>query len=273
MHFVLELEQPWFQEDRPLIEKGEHMWEDLLPGKQEGQGLVIQIGPQAQGQEVDDSKAPMTPLAYRAVERDGSREWELAFHGHHLRVTCGTYSRWRQVWGIARGLFEKVGKVLNDRETEVRAVELTYQDLFIWEGDESRYDVGKLLTNDHGIIGGWLLKHGPLWHCHRGWIQEQNEWKDEAYLERIHLNGKRRLLRQEERPAVEMITTTRLGHGGTKSLFMLQHGFTELQEAGKKKEEGCMRFEWLHDKSIEMIGKVLTKEVQAEIGLRASQAG
>ena len=32
VHFVLETERPWLQEDKAVIEQGDKMWGDVLPG-------------------------------------------------------------------------------------------------------------------------------------------------------------------------------------------------------------------------------------------------
>ena len=267
VHFILEMERPWFREDKTVIEQGYALWGEILPRKLEAQQFVVQFGPQLQGEGIENPAAPMPPLTYGAVERDGSREWELAFENQILRITCGKYSRWEQVWKVVRNLFQMVGRVLNNRETGIRAMELTYQDLFVWEGEQSEYDIRKLLTDEHGTIGSRILDHGPLWHCHHGWMQTQTEWEDEAYLERIHLDGNEGLIRQEKKLAVMITTTARLGHGGTKRLFTLQRGFNELQVVGEKREGAWGRFEWLHERNKEIFSKVLKDEMQRTISL------
>lgn len=263
VHFVLEFERPWLREDKPLIDKGYDRWKEILPGIQERQHVVI--GPQLQGGGVENSTAVMPPLAYTSVERDGSREWELAFEGNSLRISCGKYSRWTQVWKIAQHLFQMVGQAMGDRKIGVRTIELTYEDLFLWEGKESQYKVRNLLTDRSGIIGKQTLEHGPMWHCHQGWIQKQTKWKGERYLERVHLNGHKGVLHREEKFAIGVATTTRLGHGGEKRLFTLQTEFTEL--ARKRREKNGGRFEWMHEKNKELLGKVLTEKMQQAISL------
>ena len=267
VHFILETERPWLPEDKALIEKGYALWGEILPRKLEARQFVVQFGPKLQGEGIENPAAPMSPLTYGAVERDGSREWELAFDNRVLRITCGKYSRWEQVWRVAGNLFRMVGRTLNDRETWIRAMELTYRDLFVWEGDRSEYDVGKLLTDEHGTIGRRTLVHGPSWHCHHGWMRTQTEWEGEAYLERIHLDGNERSIRQERKPGVMITTTSRLGHGGTKRLFPLQSGFNELQVVGERRKGARGRFEWLHERNREIISRVLKEEMQRTIGL------
>ena len=198
VHFILETERPWFQEDKAIIEQGYEQWGEVLPGKLEGQQFVVQVGPQIQGAGVEHPSPPMPPLTYFAVARDGSREWELTFENQVLRVTCGKYSRWKQVWKTALHLFQMAGRTLNDRQTGIRAVELTYRDLFVWEKDPSTYNIRELLTDEHGMLGKRIMDHGPLWHCHNGWIKQQTDWRGEPYLERIHLDGNEGLIRQEK---------------------------------------------------------------------------
>lgn len=267
VHFVLETEQHWIQEDKAVIEQGYGLWGETLPRKLEAQQIVVQMGPQLQGGGIENPPPLMPLLTYGSVDRDGSREWELAFDGRFLRITCGKYSRWRQVWKVARKLFQMVGQTLNGRETGVRAMELTYQDLFVWEGQRSEYNVRELLTDEHGTLGSRILNHGPLWHCHNGWMKEQSKWADEPYLERIHLDGCEGEIRQEKKLWVAITTTVRLGHGGTKRLFTLQRGFNELHVVGEKREGAVERFEWLHEKNKELFREVLEDEMQRTIGL------
>ena len=270
VHFVLETERPWLQEDKSVIERGDQLWGDVLPGKFEGQQIFLQFGPQVQGVGIEHPPRQMPPLAYRTVARDGSREWELAFEGQALRITCGKYSRWEQVWKIALNLFQMAGRTLKNRETGIRAVELTYQDLFLWEGLPKDYNVGKLLTNEHCAIGGQTLDHGPSWHCHNGWMKEQKDWEGEPYLERIHLDGNQGLIRQENKPAIMITTTARLGHGGKDPLFTLQNGFNDLRLVGQRKDNACGRFEWLHERTKEIFCTVLRDDMQRAIGLRST---
>ena len=211
----------------------------------------------------------MTPIFYNSVSRDGSREWELGFNGNQVRVTCGKYSRWEHVWKIANNLFQMVGKSLSGRDTGIITVELTYQDLFVWEGEEKDYDVRRLLSCEDEVIGRSMLGLGPLWHSHQGWMKDQNKWPEEDYLERIHLDASKGMVWNEERFGIFITTTTRLGHGGTKKIFSIQKGFHPLKVVNEKSDTAADRFEWLHTKAKSVFSKVLTKETQESINLWA----
>ncbi len=270
VHFVLDVERPWLPEDQPLIDKGyEEYWRDVLPARVQGQSYLMNFGPRIQGPGMGAPPNPMVPLFYNAVSRDGSSEWELAFEGNQIRITCGKYSRWDQVWKVAGNLFQMAGKSLNERDTGIVTAELTYLDLFVWEGEEKDYDVKGLLTHEQGVIGSSVAEHGPLWHSQQGWIRDQKDWPEENYLERIHLNANKGMIGQEEKLGVLITTTTRLGHGGRKKLFSLQRGFNPLQSVKEKPDDGKSRFEWLHTQAKTVFSRVLTSDAQDSIGLWA----
>ena len=270
VHFVLDIDRPWLAEDQPLIEEGyKNYWQQVLPGRVQGQQILVNLGPQIEGANMGTPPKPMSPMIYNAVSRDGSREWELGFQGNQVRVTCGKYSRWEQVWKVASSLFHMVGKNFNRRNIGILAAELTYQDLFIWEGKEEDYDVRELLTHENGVIGVSVLEHGPLWHSHQGWMKDQKEWPEEGYLERIHLDASKVMMRQEEKFGIFITTTTRLGHGGAKQLFSLQKGFQPLQVVKERPDDGASRFEWLHTQAKDVFSRILTNEAQKSINLWA----
>ena len=270
VHFVLDVDRPWLAEDQPFVEQGyEKYWQQVLPRRVQGQQVLVNLGPRIRGPGVGAPPEPMAPMVYTAVSRDGSREWELGFEGNQVRVTCGKYSRWEQVWQVAVNLFRMVGKSLNGRDTGITAAELTYQDLFVWDGEEDDYDVEGLLSHEEGMIGSSVSGHGPLWHSHQGWMKDQNDWPGENYLERVHLDASKGMVRQEEKFGVSITTTARLGHGGTKRLFSLQKGFSHLQVVKERSDGGAARFEWLHTQTKNVFSRVLTEEARNSIHLWA----
>ena len=267
VRFVIDIDRPWLAEDQPFIEEGyKKYWQQVLPRRVQGQQVLVNLGPQIRGLGVGTLPNPMAPLTYNAVSRDGSLEWELGFEGNQLRVTCGKYSRWEQVWKVAGNLFQMAGKSLNGRDTAIMAVELTYRDLFIWEG-EGDYDVGELLSHEQGVIGISATKHGSSWHSHQGWMRSQDKWPGVNYLERIHLDASKVMVRQEEKFGVFITTTTRLGHGGTERLFSLQKGFNIPQAVRAGSDDGSSRFEWLHTQAKKVFSQVLTREAQRCVDL------
>ena len=225
VHFVLVIGRPWLAEDQPLVEQGyDKYWQQVLPSRVQGQQVLVNLGPQIQGPGMGAPPEPMAPITYTAVSRDGSREWELGFEGSQVRVTCGKYSRWEQVWKVASNLFQMVGKSLNGRYTEIVAAELTYQDLFVWEGEEEDYDVKRLLSHENGMIGSSVLGHGPLWHSHQGWMKDQNEWPGENYLERVHLDAGKGMVRQEENSGYPLPRRPVWGTEERKNFFRFRKG-------------------------------------------------
>ena len=85
VHFVLDIDRPWLAEDQPLIEEGyKDYWQQVLPGRVQGQQILVNLGPQIEGANMGTPPKPMSPMIYNAVSRDGSREWELGFQGNQV---------------------------------------------------------------------------------------------------------------------------------------------------------------------------------------------
>ena len=98
-------------------------------------------------------------------------------------------------------------------------------------------------------------------------MKDQNDWPGESYLERVHLDASKGVMRQEEKFGVSITTTARLGHGGTKRLFSLQKGFNPLQVVKERPDGGAARFEWLHAQAKSVFSRVLAEEARNSIHL------
>ena len=58
---------------------------------------------------------PPPPLEFGRYNPSGDPDWRLLLHGTNIVVNCLAYTRWPDVWSLARQLFSDVVTVLNTR--------------------------------------------------------------------------------------------------------------------------------------------------------------
>ena len=68
VHFVLDIDRPWLAEDQPLIEEGyKDYWQPILPGRVQGQQILVNLGPQIEGESMGTPPKPMIPMIHNAA--------------------------------------------------------------------------------------------------------------------------------------------------------------------------------------------------------------
>lgn len=268
VHFAVETTDLWLERDQEVIQAGAKEWKAVLPMENVVTPmLTVQTGTTVTGPGQPASLRPMNIVAYGRSMPNGTVEWELVFQGNAIQITTRSYSRWEHTWGVAERLLEAVGRALKDRSTEIKTAELTYQDVFVWDGRSEKYNLEELVTTDEGLVGREIKEKGKLWHWQMGWIMDQTNDSPAQWLERIHLAGVRGPTPKGPRHMVTIETTTRAGHGSEQPLFTLQKGFRKIRAVENEGPAGSIVFEWMHRRCKDMIGRILKQEIQDRIGL------
>lgn len=269
VRFAVETTDLWLERDQEVIQAGAREWKAILPMENVVPPMVtVQTGPTVIGPgQQPASLRPMNIVVYGRSMPNGTVEWELIFQGNAIQIITQSYSRWKHTWRVAERLLEAVGRALKDRSTEIKTVELTYQDVFVWDGRNEEYNLEELITTDDGLIGREINTKGKLWHWQMGWIMDKADDSPAQWLERIHLAGVHGSTPEGPRYMVTIETTTRAGHGSEQPLFTLQRGFRKIHAAEDEGPAGSIAFEWMHQQCKAMIGRILKQEIQDRIGL------
>lgn len=168
-------------DDRSRVKAARSKWEGLLPRLQE-EG-VVNIAFAGPGAELPPPPTPR--LSFARFQADGELEWRLLLDGQALVVNCCAYTRWDDVWAVARDLFANVTEVLASREQKIRAVGLQYSDVFRWL-DDRPYDARQLLQEGDLVPPG-TFQRGADWHLDQGWFIDTNDPVPGQILQRMHI--------------------------------------------------------------------------------------
>ena len=198
---------------------------------------------------------PMQPLAFTRFKADGGVEWRLLLNPDALVVNCGSYTRWEEVWTIARGLFADVAGVLHSQNQQIKSGVLGYWDVFRWTGDD-HYDARGLLK-ESGSVPPRIFERGPIWHLHQGWFVDAPDPISGRILQRMHIDS----AKEED--------------GQYQVRFNTHHRF-DLQDTPNLKgtfaEPDSLvddLFNRLHNASKTLLAEFLTAEIAQRINLNA----
>ena len=237
-------------DDRSSVKAAHSKWQPLLPRLQE-EG-VLNIAVAAPG--ADLPPPPTQPLAFTRFKADGEVEWRLLLTAEALVVNCGSYTRWDEVWSIARGLLADVAEVLHSQDQKILSVVLEYCDVFRWVGDD-HYDA-RVLLKEGGSVPLRTFEHGPIWHLHQGWFADAPSSISGRILQRMNINSGK----EDGRYQVRINTHHRFDLQDTPNL---KGTFAESDSL----IDGL--FNDLHNASKTLLAEFLTEEMAQRINLNA----
>ncbi len=232
-------------------------WSEEFPIKDEVRGQKLQLGPDMSvGPQILEST--LDGALFRTLQRDGSLDWQVAIEGSLLKVNCGSYSRWANVWPTARGYLNRLCKQFVSSSTPVTSVALQYVDEFVWTSSEDTYDATTLFKRESEYFLPRMCSAGHLWHLHLGWFEKHNLPAEGRRLERVHID------------AIEEAPIKRLA---TRIDITLRHDFSkrlndQVQLFGTR-SEGVLdkMFETMHVRNKEMMKSLMTSQMADRIGL------
>ena len=223
-------------------------WQALLPSLQEEGVLNIAVA----APDAALPPPPIAPLAFARFRADGELEWRLLLTQDALVVNCCSYTSWKEVWTVVRGLFADVAGALHSREQKMRAVSLEYVDLFR-SVDNDHYDAQDLLQKSDSVPPG-IFARGPVWHLHQGWFEDAKSPASGQILRRMHISS----TVESNRPQVRFDTSHRFDLQDAPDLQSL------FAEPGTLVDSlfGC-----LHQSSKALLADFLTEEMAQRIDL------
>ena len=268
----IDLTKPWGEERGKGIDKEHHRWRELLPGVETAEDAVVI----RQGMIVLQDGRPlipemnlMKPRRFSRSNTAGAMEWQMVIAAGRIEIHCTRYTSWATTGGIVKRLLAQIADAAKEESDEIKAIELIYQDQFVWEGPDEGYDTRKLFREGSSDMTERSFAQGPLWHLHQGWmVKPVDALTEEGLLEKIEISG---LLVDgaggEKKPAVITTTTTRLGHGNENPIARLQIAFNKLQPVREDRRTGSSRLDFLHDRNKALFGSILTREMRERINL------
>lgn len=169
--FGLEWQEP-LQEDLLILLRALHLKvRDRLPRVIQHQeiGFQIVVSPAPPVQETPP-KPRLSGLSFEALQPNGEPGWSLAIQRNFLAVTCHVYSRWNDIWPLAKDLLLPFVPVLA-RECGISVIGLQYVDQFRAIGASERFRAADLFRDGSQFLPKHVFELDDLWHSHHGFFQ------------------------------------------------------------------------------------------------------
>ena len=258
--FVLQISPAITADVRANLKRGHEKWSALLPSVVEPTTLEFSVT--KPGENPPPPRIP--PLQFVRHRSNGDVEWRLHVQDGDIVINCLVYTRWRHIWGQARGLLTEVAMILPG-DTTISSVSLQYTNVFFWSGATKDYDVRELLNADGSRVPAAVLDRGPYWHLHQGWFSPP-DGPDGLYtkrvLDRMHIDA---IDDPDGRYTVKLENLHRLDFNEHSPL-----GFRNAITTPRESAAIDSRFEFLHDRTKESLGDYLTADLQGSINLHAT---
>jgi uncharacterized protein (TIGR04255 family) len=155
--------------DQPLPQK---IWSSVRTRHRDrllGAGLLA--GPPTVGMQIDISTGRIVP-----IEGDGpgsyvtsNRAETLTLASNQINLTTTLYTRWLNFEATLNKLFIPLVADYS-AVVSISAIQLEYNDRFIWSGTWDNFSSDSLLHHQGGLFAARPAKAGQ-WHCHSGWVE------------------------------------------------------------------------------------------------------
>ena len=253
--------------DRPNIQREyAKRWKSVLPAEQVSQQIQIAVGVVAKVAGSDEPE-PLAPTQYADYTPSGEAAWWMELGNNMVTIGTSRYTKWSGIWQKATELLKHVGETLEGRHPmgQILTLELTYDDLFIWNGDEA----SDICVPNQVINESWMpeeAKGGKEWHSGQGWIVDPS---GQRILERFQISGVMvKIQNGESHPAIMIQTTAIQGFGGREPIFELAKCSSKLHEVNSGRTPGAHHIgNDLHERTKRLLHKLLVPEMSQRIRL------
>ena len=249
------------EHERSILNQGyEKFWKAVLPTVNQAQVMEIAMAPTLL---VEGAPKPLAPTQYVEFMRTGKAAWWMEIAGPTITVGCAQYGGWNSASNKAYGLFAGLGRTIGNLHplAEIRSVELTYQDLLVWNGADKNYDP-KIAIREGRIPA--KARESKEWHIGEGWVEDP---EGKRILERFHIGAELRGGRSQTCPIVQVVTTAIWGFGETNARLNLDRAFGNVQPVDGKGSDGRAIYDDLHQRTHALFGNLITEEIASRIGL------
>lgn len=176
---------------------------ETFPENQEEKKLTFSIHP-------DGTTGFMQGPGARVYSRfgpDGGQDWSLRIAGDSLSVHSLNYTRWNEIWPLARDfLMGVLAKIPGG--TAIAGLGLKYVDRFRYSGSINNYDASILLKRDNRYISPRCFEVDDRWHSNTGWFARVSGVSDITTLAPECLNQLNVMSGREVSPTETVVAVT-----------------------------------------------------------------
>lgn len=137
------------------------------------QSITIDAQAQGMSQTITHTRAGYE-LIKRAADNSGSPEWLIRITPESVSLHSLKYTRWEPISKAALGYVEKILTSTGTTQSRISAVGIKCTDRFIYEGEDGKYDLSKLMKQNTHYLTSKVWDSSNRWHCHSGWFDKSS---------------------------------------------------------------------------------------------------
>lgn len=242
---------------RPLVEsellaisKLHNVFSSDLPKMETGK--MTEFKADSGGNLQGETRTELGTVKFSSFKRDGSADTILDVDKFSLNIVLNSYTGWKNVLPIVLNYLEKMLLQIGE-DVFLNVVALHYIDEFKWEGDESEYDIYKLVEKKKNFLPEQVNIWKKVWHNHVGYF-ETDQHEGTPILCRLNFDA----LIEKKRPIVRINTMLDFRPNNNNLSRMKNENLIDhLREILNR----------LHTKSKSLFGEVITTDMKQRIGL------
>jgi len=259
--FAVELDGPLDKDAFAEISSLHPKLQQKLPRKIENTGFLVNVNPRI-GLQATTPTPEISGIVFDRLMPDGTQEWSLDVSSKHVVVGGANYTRWNDMWAEARALFRVVlPTVLRSRS--VTTIGLQYLDEFKWRGNRSDFRAEFLFQKGSNYIAPNIFELNDLWHNHHGFFRHCDSPCAHRGLTNINID----VADQEDFRVIAISTAHRA---------LLPESIVDIDTLmGANDSTGTLDelLETMHQLNKELLGGLLTPDMQERINLNGKRSG
>ena len=122
----------------------------------------------------------------RLGQNPGKIAWGLEIFEDRIAVTCGQYTRWKEVLPEALNLLGQGFKFLDLSTLSINAIGCQVVDKFIYSGHPGEYSLEDVFSINSKFLTENTRNSGELWHVFQGWFDHSD---DSKYLNQLNISS------------------------------------------------------------------------------------
>lgn len=171
--FVLQFAREFSEQEVEFLLSLEEKHKRDLPSFLKLTGLIVNVAESSSSKSaMMNQSQKLTGVLLQHFQENGKPDWALRVSGNHIIVNCWAYSRWNDIWPIAKNLLLSAAHVVQSDTNGVVFAALQMVDKFEYDRIPETYEVSDVFNIDSLYLTQQVCKSGPFWHVNQGWFEK-----------------------------------------------------------------------------------------------------
>ena len=210
---AFEFEKPFPQPVLSELGRLHARFRKRLPRHNVQQLVALPIGPSASVPQ----RRPLAGIVFDRLKGDGTPDENLGAIVSTLSYMTSAYSRWNEIWGSARVLFDIVFPPLL-RDNALTGFALEFTDKFIYSGQISPSGPVRFLLKENPFMASNIFNCQDLWHSNHGYFRQPSILADSTTLENVNLSLNRDTTDDEPALRLDIVINQRVAFAAPRQL-------------------------------------------------------